>query len=148
MTDEQMKRIRELREQGIGYGRIAQSLDISLNTVKSFCRRSGLGGMRLSVVDGDMHFCKFCGKEVQQKPGRKEKKFCDDKCRFAYWNSHRDRGDRKALYEYTCPHCSKQFTAYGNTHRRYCSRLCYFTARYGYRDYWDKKPDFSAELSG
>ena len=39
MTDEQKNKIMELRMLGAGYGKIAQTLDISVNTVKSFCRR-------------------------------------------------------------------------------------------------------------
>ncbi len=152
MTDEQIKRITELREQGVGYGKISQILDISLNTVKSFCQRNNLGGMRIPTVNADIHICKYCGKEVPQTPGRKLKKYCDDKCRLAYWNSHQDKVERKAIYEYTCPHCSKPFTAYGNAKRRYCSRICYFSARFGYRDYWDKKYEenliYTAEMSG
>ncbi len=152
MTDEQIKRITELREQGVGYGKIAQILDISLNTVKSFCQRNNLGGMRFPTANADIHFCKFCGKEVPQTSGRKLKKYCDDKCRLAYWNSHQDKVERKAIYEYTCPHCGKPFTAYGNAKRRYCSRICYFSACFGYRDYWDKKYEenliYTAEMSG
>ena len=152
MTDEQITKITELREQGIGYRKISRLLDISENTVKSYCKRNGLGGMRFPFTDRDVHVCKFCGKEVPQNPGRKEKKFCDSTCRMAYWNSHQDKVDRKAVYGYTCPNCGKSFTAYGNANRRYCSRLCYFTARFGYRDYWARKygekPRISAEISG
>lgn len=68
MTDEQIKRITELREQGIGYGKIAQILDVSQNTVKSFCQRNNLGGMRFPAADANIHVCKFCGKEVHQNP--------------------------------------------------------------------------------
>ena len=152
MTDAQIKQITELREQGIGYGKISKILGLSLNTVKSYCRRNGLVGMRLPIKGADIHVCKFCGKEVHQNPGRKEKKFCDDKCRMDYWNSHQDKVDRKAMYEYTCPNCGKPFKAYGNANRHYCSRLCYFTARFGYRNYWEKKygesPTISADISG
>ena len=153
MTDEETKLSYKLREEGIGYRKIAKVLGISENTVRSFCRRHDLTGMRMTQREGrDIHVCKFCGKEVKQNPGRKEKKFCDDKCRMAYWNSHQDKVERKAIYEYTCPYCGKPFTAYGNANRRYCSRICYFTARFGYRDYWGKKyeekPVFTAEMSG
>ncbi len=122
MTDEQIKRLYEMREQGIGYGKIAQILDVSQNTVKSFCQRNNLGGMRLPNASADIHVCKFCGKEVQQTPGRKQKKFCNSTCRMAYWNSHQDKVNRKAIYEYMCPTCGKPFTAYGNSNRRYCRR--------------------------
>ena len=42
MTDEQKQQIIVLRRDGAGYGRIAARLQISINTVKSFCRRHSL----------------------------------------------------------------------------------------------------------
>ncbi len=42
MTDEQKQQIIALRRDGAGYGRIAAQLQISINTVKSFCRRHSL----------------------------------------------------------------------------------------------------------
>ena len=42
MTDEQKQQIITLRRDGAGYGRIAAQLQISINTVKSFCRRHSL----------------------------------------------------------------------------------------------------------
>lgn len=32
---------------------------------------------------------------------------------------------RKAVYTYTCPACGKEFTVYGNSHRKFCSHACY-----------------------
>ena len=82
MTDEQKEIIHNLREQGVGYRKIAKVLGLSDNTVKSYCQRKGLGGMKKTTVRvDDIHVCKFCGKEVKQTPGRKEKKFCSDRCR-------------------------------------------------------------------
>ena len=46
MTQEQKKQITEMREQNLGYAYIARELDISLNTVKAFCRRNDLSGNR------------------------------------------------------------------------------------------------------
>lgn len=31
---------------------------------------------------------------------------------------------------YVCPNCGQSFTAYGNSHRKYCSHECYVTARF------------------
>ena len=45
MDDRQRQQIRELREEGYGYRRIAQELGISENTIKTYCRRHGLGGV-------------------------------------------------------------------------------------------------------
>jgi len=44
MTDKDRKVIVQLRENGLGYGRIARLLGIPLSTVKSYCRRNNLLG--------------------------------------------------------------------------------------------------------
>lgn len=135
MTDNQKKSIAEMREEGYGYTKISHALGISVNTVKSFCRRKKMTGIAVAVftvpiMDGQ-HFCLCCGKEVAQTPGRKEKKFCSDRCRNKWWNSHLDRVNRKANYEFICPQCKKKFTAYGNVKRKYCSHECYIAHRFG-----------------
>ncbi len=136
MTDRQKERIRQMRADGYGYMKIAQELGISENTVKSFCRRKGLNGAAAAdtaapSVDGDKGICPCCGAEVRQNPGRKEKKFCSDKCRNKWWNSHLDQVERKAHYEFVCACCKKPFTAYGNAGRKYCSHACYVADRFG-----------------
>ena len=40
MNKDEKARIRELREEGISYTEIAKRMDISKNTIKSFCRRN------------------------------------------------------------------------------------------------------------
>ena len=56
MTDEQKQQIIALRRDGAGYGRIAARLQISINTVKSFCRRHSLVAKTAGAV------CEQCGK--------------------------------------------------------------------------------------
>ncbi len=135
MTDRQKDRIRQMRADGYGYMKIAQELGISENTVKSFCRRKGLNGAAAAdtapSADRDKGVCPCCGAEVRQNPGRKEKKFCSDKCRNKWWNSHLDQVERKAHYEFVCACCKKPFTAYGNAGRKYCSHACYVADRFG-----------------
>ena len=46
MTTEQKDRIVQLRASGKGYKRIAESLGISVSTVKSYCQRNGLTAVR------------------------------------------------------------------------------------------------------
>lgn len=84
MDDRQRQQIRELREEGYGYGRIAQVLGISENTIKTYCRRHGLAGIanNLAFSGGKTQCCPCCGKALVQLPGRKPKKFCSDKCRM------------------------------------------------------------------
>ena len=42
MTKEQKEKIIRFRRQGLGYADIGRELDISKETVESFCRRNGL----------------------------------------------------------------------------------------------------------
>lgn len=128
MTDEDRMQIVELRKEGKGYKRIAQLLGLSENTVKSFCRRRNL--LKENPED-KKDVCPCCGKVLVQLPGRKTKKFCSDKCRMKWWNSHLDQVERKANYSYVCPVCKKNFTVYGNANRKYCSHECYIKNRFG-----------------
>lgn len=134
MTDEQRIKIHNLRIAGVGYKRIAEQMQISENTVKTYCKRHGLGGYmaaKVSTSSLGKHFCKCCGVEVKQMPGRKEKKFCSDKCRNKWWNANLDKVNRKAVYEYECAYCKKPFTAYGNANRKYCCHECFVADRFG-----------------
>ena len=75
--------------------------------------------------------CEQCGKPIEQNPGRKRKRFCCDACRNKWWNAHLELVKRKAVYTYTCPTCGKEFTVYGNSHRKFCSHACYIAYRFG-----------------
>lgn len=99
MNDTQRQQIKKLREEGYGYGRIAQALGLSENTIKTYCRRHGLGGMVATSVpiDETGHFCLCCGIPVAQVSGRKEKKFCSDRCRNKWWNRNLDKVKRRAI---------------------------------------------------
>ena len=57
--------------------------------------------------------------------------FLPDKCRMQWWKAHIKEVNRKAVYDFTCACCGQQFQAYGNDHRKYCSRACYIKARFG-----------------
>ena len=130
MTDLQKEQIKTLRLQGSGYVKIGEMLGISDNTVRSFCRRNGLGDAAKNTVA-----CKHCGKLIKIIPKQKPRKFCSDACRTAWWNSHPDCVDRKAVYSYICAHCGKPFTAYGNKERKYCGHNCYISDRFGEERY-------------
>lgn len=130
MTNEQKLQIAAYRKAGMGYKQIAKELDLSANSVKSYCRRNGLNNEALeqSLLETA---CETCGKSIEQKKGKKKKRFCSDKCRNQWWNSHLDQVKRKAVYEYICPTCGKPFSVYGNAKRKYCSHACYVIGRFG-----------------
>ncbi|WP_302681531.1 helix-turn-helix domain-containing protein [uncultured Megasphaera sp.] len=50
MTDEQKQKIIALSRDGAGYGQIAAAVGISINTVKSFCRRHSLAAKTATAV--------------------------------------------------------------------------------------------------
>lgn len=120
MATEKSKEILHYREQGLGYKKIAALTGYSLNTVKSVCRRN---------TNGEEKLCLQCGAKIEQPPHRKEKKFCSDKCRMAWWKAHPDQLNRKAIYHLVCAHCGQPFDSYGNSRRKYCSRACYNAVR-------------------
>ena len=132
MTNEQKEQIRRLRRDGYGYATIAEALGLTKNQVSAFCRRDGLTGVAsdASRETPDVGCCRCCGKALVRTPGKKEAKFCSDACRQAWWNAHLDQVRRKAVYEYTCAGCGRPFSAYGNSHRKYCSHACYIEARF------------------
>lgn len=68
MTNQQKEQIRTMRLQGVGYIKIGKSLGISDNTVRSFCRRNGLGDKSKNAVD-----CKQCGKLIKSFLSRNRK---------------------------------------------------------------------------
>ena len=133
MNDTQKLQIQKLRAEGCSYGTISEKLGISINTIKTYCRRHGFGGVASNPVPTDekVHYCLCCGVVVAQNSGRKEKKFCSDKCRNKWWNANLDKVNRKAQYDFVCAYCKKPFTAYGNKNRKYCSHECYISDRFG-----------------
>ena len=120
MTASQKATVLFMRSKGLSFAKIAEKLDLSVNTIKSFCGRNKEGQL-----------CLCCGSSIQQPPRTRIKKFCSDKCRMQWWNAHIKEVNRKAMYDFTCSCCGKTFQAYGNKHRKYCSRECYIRARFG-----------------
>ena len=130
MTDAQKTQIAELRMQGNGYKKIAQLTGISVDTVKSYCRRNPI---RVEEPQAEVQGCTClcCGASISQIARQKPKKFCSDRCRNKWWNAHLDLAKRKANYDFTCQFCGRQFSAYGNKNRKYCSHSCYIEDRFG-----------------
>lgn len=119
MTDSQKHSIAALRQEGMSYNGIAKRTGISVNTVKSYCRRCS--------IKSEEHVCKQCGVSVAQNPGRREKKFCSAACRMKWWNSHTGLMKENAV----CAHCAKPF--HGRAGRKYCCHACYIAERFGNR---------------
>lgn len=130
----QKEQIKNLRGEGLSYAEVARQVNVSRDAVISFCRRNGLQEIKkpISVVENDTaDVCRECRKPLVQVDGMKRRVFCSKECRTKWWKEHPDRLNRKAVYQFTCPHCGKPFSAYGNSKRKYCSHVCYISDRFG-----------------
>ncbi len=141
---EEKQQILELRQRGYGYKIIANVVGVDRDTVRGLCKRHGLQGylgigvsrpsQKLPDIREYPQSCEYCGKEInmEYRRGRKSR-FCSDRCRRTWWNENSDKKDRRetAWYPFVCLYCGKDFKAYGNKNRKYCSRRCTYEHRYG-----------------
>lgn len=125
MTAHEEQQIKALQAQGYGYKKIATVLGMPINTIKSYCRRQS---QKEDPVEHEKGLCQNCGAAVNQSPSRKEKKFCSDKCRVAWWKKHHANHKTAAQQKIACSVCGKTFICYPSTKKKYCSRACYYTA--------------------
>ena len=133
MTSTQKQIILRRRAAGLAYSKIADELGLSINTVKSYCRRAGLSENSASNAaekEENKDICIQCGVQLIHTPKAKPKKFCGDDCRFTYWNTHRNQMNRKAVSSAECVHCGKSYNSYGSAGRKYCSHECYIARRF------------------
>ena len=140
ITALQEEQIRQLRSQGVGYRQIARRLNLSRDTVRYYCKANNLNGFQEAVQANiqrmmvDETVCTYCGADLTQPKTGRKKRFCSETCRRKWWNQNRDKINVSpdAIYAFTCKRCGKQFTAYGNPNRQYCSHECYISDRF-----WD-----------
>lgn len=137
------EKVKFFREKGYSYSKIAALLSISENTIKTYCRRNDLGGVRGNIKQSNeekIEICKQCSNKLELLNRGKRKKFCSDKCRRLWWKEHDDYINRKAYYKLICEKCNKEFNSYGNKNRKYCSHSCYIKNRFdkGGREYESK----------
>ena len=136
MKKQDIKIINEMLQQEKTSTEISLVLGIPSSTIRAHVRRHP------ELYGGKP--CKNCGKVMVQPVGRKVKHFCSDKCRMAWWNSHREQVQKKTYYTLVCAHCGKEFESYGNQNRKYCSRDCYVIARF----YTPAEPNSVSDRSG
>ena len=70
MNDAQRSEIKRLREAGTGYTAIAQKLSLSANTIKTYCKRKGLGGTRAIKESQDIIFDVTEAENIGGRTGR------------------------------------------------------------------------------
>ena len=127
MTQEEKDAVLSLRQQQYSFSAIAETTGLPLGTIKSFLSR--FGDKKESTAPAVMinhTCCRHCGAPLDQTQRGKSKTFCNDRCRMAFWNEHRDLSRRASAHRQICEVCGRAFYTYGG---RYCSRACYGQAR-------------------
>lgn len=133
MTEEQKKKIIDLRKQGLGYKKIANQLNITRDSVRGYCKRNEPFGEYIppkkkkvkKVNKIEKRFCLNCDKEIIQVGRGSRRKYCCNRCRdeYIYKNSNR------TTYSIRCEYCEKEFKSY-SVKRKYCSHDCYIRDRF------------------
>lgn len=133
MTAEQKEKIFEMRENGYGYAAIGQALGISKNTIKTYCNRNDLTGVRQEknqLIMPTAVYCKQCGAELASVPGKRKRIYCNEKCRNAWWNDHPDKLKHRTFIVDYCLACRKEIIIAGKRKKKYCSFDCYINDRF------------------
>lgn len=120
-------------EQKQAIASIAEQLGLSINTIKSFCKRNNIMSGR--ITGSNVHFCLQCHKSITQAEHQKTKKFCSDKCRQLWWAENTALIPRDSQIERICPVCKTPFLSYKSKNRIYCSRTCYGKSKEVYHDH-------------
>ena len=144
MTEEQKRQIEAMRQESVGYKKIAQTLGISLNSVKSYCRHHHLQGKDLLQMSG---LCLYCKKPLEIIPHKKPKKYCSDACRMAWWSEHRHMMNHTVVYHHRCLQCGIEFDN-GVKKSSFCSRRCYAAFRRKEPDRYVTEENQYSENSG
>lgn len=121
MTNAEKERILSMRKANITYAAIAEELGIPVGTIKTFCRRA----TKEEATTEEKGRCKNCGMLLPKSLSPRERVFCSDKCKQAWWNKHRNARKSEKIIKTQCLICGKTFTDYGTNHRKYCSPECY-----------------------
>jgi len=113
LSDRDKDNIRTLRDLGFGYKAIAKQLCLKGHTVRDYCRYWGLTGygklqLEENIRNNIKYYtvlekwqCKYCGKTINRRMGSsgRQKKFCNDKCRYAYRNKRLKNNDMYNVFE-------------------------------------------------
>ncbi len=112
------------REQGLSYKEIAEKTGTTDDYARTICSRSNRK-QRKNISMRPNGFCYNCSKPLNLSGDRRNRLFCDNKCRSEYHNLKASRRP----FVCTCENCGHDFIAYGNPAKRFCSDDCRVESR-------------------
>ncbi len=121
MEANEKNRIQELRDGGLTYREIADETGIAFGTVKMFFQR-----LKDSPA---VPRCEQCHRTLRQDVTRAGRRFCSDKCRAKWWETHPDKTKSAEQHRFTCAMCGKVF--FSKKSGKYCTRDCYYASLKG-----------------
>jgi IS30 family transposase len=136
MEEKTKREIKQLRGDGLGYKRIAGQLNISVDTVKSFCKRNQLTGTMViseqskTTAIQEPNTCRACHQVIKQQSKMKPRQFCSSECRDSWWRKHRSTNLHRGR-AVTCQSCGTEFKVGKHSERKFCSHECYINHRFG-----------------
>ena len=80
MKTEIKNQIKQLRNAGKGYKKIAKELSLTPSAVRYACHKMS----DEELLHGK---CENCGIKIKSIKGKKKKRFCSDRCRWDWWNN-------------------------------------------------------------
>lgn len=78
MDTKTKNKIIKLNSDGLGYKKIASTLNISIGSVRNALAEKE-----------ETNVCRYCGQKLILIPGKKKKTFCNDSCRYHFWNERK-----------------------------------------------------------
>ena len=124
LSEEEKKKIIDLRENGISFIDIAAQTQINYSTVKTCVHRHN---KKMGKTSSRQPKCPSCGAPITQTPGTRKKKYCSYSCRMKWWSKHKEQMNR-TLYTITCAKCGCSFES-ANPNQKYCTHTCYTESR-------------------
>ena len=85
MNDEQRQKIKGMRLQGLGYKRIVDTIGLTRDSFRGYCRRNGLDGYgkelikeHKNIIEEEFLFilCRNCGSPLEQNKLGRNRKYC------------------------------------------------------------------------
>ena len=126
MNERDRNNILNLRAKGMSFLAIAESLGISVGTVKTVCSRNK-DTIEQKKQPQSGRNCLACGAPLDNSVTGSRARFCNQRCYYRWWQKQA-KNPRKE-YKKTCPNCHKTFFAASKKSQKYCSRDCFYAAR-------------------